>query len=138
MNLTVAKFGGTSMGNAQTMLGCAEIILSNPNAKVAVVSATSGTTNLLIELSESAQNQNWEKAYGIINKLSEKHLEIAKKLNASDEIKHDITKLIEEAETIAKGIFYLREISPRAMDSLLSIGERISSILFIISSLLKN
>ncbi len=130
MSLTVAKFGGTSMGSAHTMLACAEIILSNPNTKVVVVSATSGTTNLLIELAQHSINQDWSGSEQIIEKLLLKHFDIADKLNSPEEIKSEIKNIIDEAETISKGIFYLKEISPRAMDSLLSIGERISSMLF--------
>lgn len=128
--LTVAKFGGTSMGADASMLRCVDIILSNPNTRVVIVSATSGTTNQLIELANAASSLEWGKAESLILKLTERHLDIADKLNSSEEFKKNIEKIIDEAVTLAKGIFYLREVSPRTMDSLLSIGERVSSILF--------
>lgn len=129
-SLTVAKFGGTSMGSDVTMLGCADVILSNPDTRVVVVSATSGTTNQLIELANTACNSSWKKAQPIIAKILERHIDIAEKLNGSDELKETVKNIIDEAVTLAKGMSYLHEVSPRAMDSLLSIGERVSSLLF--------
>ena len=52
-NIVVAKFGGTSMGNAQSIRQVAEII-NGYDFIVAVVSATSGTTDQLIDLGEKA------------------------------------------------------------------------------------
>ncbi|STQ78363.1 Lysine-sensitive aspartokinase 3 [Hafnia alvei] len=49
-NTIVAKFGGTSVSNADAMQNSANIVLSNPNVRVVVLSASAGVTNLLVEL----------------------------------------------------------------------------------------
>ena len=68
-NLIVAKFGGTSMGNAQSIRQVAEII-KGYNSIVAVVSATSGTTDQLIELAEKAlAGENWEESFQNIKSI---------------------------------------------------------------------
>lgn len=46
----VAKFGGTSVANTDTIRQCAEIIKCSTRVKVIVVSAQSGVTNLLLKL----------------------------------------------------------------------------------------
>ena len=74
-NLIVAKFGGTSMGNAESIRQVAEIVKSYDSI-VTVVSATSGTTDQLIELGEKAlADENWEESF---QKLVEKHEKITK------------------------------------------------------------
>lgn len=47
--IKVAKFGGTSLADVEAMRRCAAIIGKDPDKRVIVVSATSGTTNLLTE-----------------------------------------------------------------------------------------
>ena len=49
-SVNVAKFGGTSVATFQTMCSCADVVLANPNTKVAVVSASAGVTNHLVKL----------------------------------------------------------------------------------------
>ena len=68
----VSKFGGTSMGDAVCMLRSAEICLQQTSS-VVVVSATSGTTNRLIELAQKAQSGKWEEAESLLILLREKH-----------------------------------------------------------------
>ena len=49
-NLCVAKFGGSSVANYEAMQNCANVVLGNPATHVVVLSASSGVTNLLVEL----------------------------------------------------------------------------------------
>ena len=48
----VAKFGGTSVANAEAMSRCAQVVVNNPKTRVVVLSASAGVTNLLVELSQ--------------------------------------------------------------------------------------
>ena len=52
MSHIVAKFGGTSLANFEAMSRCADVVLSSPNTRLVVVSASSGVTNLLVSLSQ--------------------------------------------------------------------------------------
>ncbi len=53
--LIVAKFGGTSVANAQAMDLCATLLEQNPATRVAVLSASSGVTNILVTLANGEQ-----------------------------------------------------------------------------------
>ena len=125
----VSKFGGTSMGDAQCMLRSAAVSLQQ-NSTLVVVSATSGTTNKLIELGQLARSSQNEKAQKLFLDIAEKHRQIGKDLEISSERKAQLESLFEELASINKGIYFLKDNSPRALDALVSMGERMSSVLF--------
>lgn len=53
--LTVAKFGGTSVVDAEAMSRCALILEQNPDTRLVVLSASSGVTNILVALASGEQ-----------------------------------------------------------------------------------
>ena len=119
-NLIIAKFGGTSMGNAQSIRQVAEIV-NGYDSIVAVVSATSGTTDQLIELGEKAlAGESWEEGF---QKLVAKHEKIINEL----EIELDLNPYFENLRKLLQGISLILELSLSAKDRLLTFGERISS-----------
>lgn len=127
--LVVSKFGGTSMGDAQCMLRSAQVsILQKSN--LIVVSAASGTTNLLIELAQIAEKKTWPDAEAIIKKISDNHLNISRDLNLRESDLKTIHSLLTELTAVAQGIFLLKDCSIKALDFLQSFGERLSSVLF--------
>ena len=69
--MKVLKFGGTSVGSAQRMKDVAKLIVSEKN--LIVLSAMSGTTNSLVEISDYLYKKNPDGANEIINKLSQKY-----------------------------------------------------------------
>lgn len=127
--LIVSKFGGTSMGDAQCMLRSAEVSFKQAS-KCIVVSATSGTTNDLIDLAKSAEKSSWEKTQAVILKIKTKHEKIARDLELADQDYLIMQAMFSELESMARGINLLVDCSNKAMDSILSFGERLSSILF--------
>lgn len=127
--IVVSKFGGTSMGDAQCMKRSAQVSLSQ-NANLVVVSATSGTTNLLIALGNKALNHEWPQLDTLIEDIRKRHLAIAQDLKLEDGGHTQLSKLFLELESIIKGIFYLKDLSLKALDALQSLGERMSSVLF--------
>lgn len=129
MSLVVSKFGGTSMGDAACMLRSADVSLQR-KSNIVVVSATSGTTNDLIKLGEVAEQGVAQEMINLLKKIEDKHLAIAKELSADAQSLADLKKLLVEADSIAKGIYLLRDCSTKAKDVLMSLGERMSSVLF--------
>ncbi len=125
----VSKFGGTSMGDAECMKRSAEVALAQ-NAKLVVVSATSGTTNDLIDLANTAEKNTWENASLILTKIKVRHLKIARDLEMSPDKIDGLNQLFEELESMSRGIHLLKDCSLKALDSIQSIGERLSSLLF--------
>ncbi|WP_127716181.1 lysine-sensitive aspartokinase 3 [Halobacteriovorax sp. HLS] len=126
-SIIVAKFGGSSMADATAMKRSAGVA-KNHHANIVVVSATYGTTNKLIKLSELAQSSDWESCEEIIADIREKHLSIAKDLEIEN--LEEIEGLLNEVETLSRGIFLLRDCSLKAFDAIQSLGERMSSVLF--------
>lgn len=127
-SLVVSKFGGTSMGDALCMLRSAEVVIKQ-GSKLVIVSATSGTTNDLIELAHTAEKSSWENASVIIEKIKTRHFKIAKDLELPLEEFRAIESLIQELESMSRGIHLLKDCSIKALDNMQSFGERLSSLL---------
>ncbi|WP_417335119.1 lysine-sensitive aspartokinase 3 [Halobacteriovorax marinus] len=125
--LIVAKFGGSSMADAVAMKRSANVAFEH-RANLITVSATFGTTNNLIKLSKLALESSWDDCESLIGEIVEKHHSIAKDLGLED--LSELNKLLEEARTIAKGVNLLRDCSAKAFDTIQSLGERMSSLLF--------
>ncbi|MBP9680835.1 MAG: lysine-sensitive aspartokinase 3 [Bacteriovorax sp.] len=125
----VSKFGGTSMGDAECMKRSAEVALAQ-KSNLVVVSATSGTTNDLIELAHTAEKSSWENAQLILTKIKVKHLKMARDLEMTPAKIDRLNQLFEEVESMSRGVHLLKDCSLKALDSLQSIGERLSSLLF--------
>ncbi len=126
LKVIVSKFGGSSMKDAEAITRSAKIA-ANRKSSVVVVSATYGTTNYLIDLSEKAKSGNLTEVDNILNSIKENHLRIARDLEAGEETLGELNILLEELETLAKGMTFLKDAPPKAMDRLLSLGERLSS-----------
>ncbi len=84
--MKVLKFGGTSVGSAQRMKEVAKLI-TDGERKIVVLSAMSGTTNTLVEISDYLYKKNPEGANEIINKLEAKYKQIIDELYATEEYK---------------------------------------------------
>ena len=69
--MKVLKFGGTSVGSAQRIKDVAKLITGSRN--IVVLSAMSGTTNSLVEISDYLYKKNPDGANEIINNLARKY-----------------------------------------------------------------
>lgn len=127
--IIVAKFGGSSMADLTAMKRSAQVGLGQ-KANIIVVSAVYGVTNLLVELSHTAQNKQWSDVESLLQQIHDKHYSILIEANASDDLKAQVDELLNEVKTLAQGMNLLKECSSRAYDSLLSLGERLSSTIF--------
>lgn len=84
--MKVLKFGGTSVGSAQRMKEVANLI-TDGERKIVVLSAMSGTTNTLVEISDYLYKKNPEGANEMINKLESKYKQHVDELYATAEYK---------------------------------------------------
>lgn len=128
-SINVMKFGGTSMGSAQAMLQSAQISVDR-QAKLVVVSAMSGVTNELIELARAAEVQNQVRADEALKLISEKHFIAAENLKVSQDVQKQLVQSLQDLKDLSRGIYLLQDCSLKAMDQILSFGERLSSLLF--------
>ncbi len=126
LKVIVSKFGGSSMKDADAIRRSAKIA-ADRGSSVVVVSATYGTTNYLIDLSEKAKLGDVAQVEAIIASIKDNHLTIARDLDAPASTLEEINALLEELETLGKGMTFLKDAPPKAMDRLQSLGERLSS-----------
>lgn len=84
--MKVLKFGGTSVGTPQRMKDVAKLI-NDGEKKIVVLSAMSGTTNTLVEISDYFYKKNVDGANEIINQLANKYRKHVEELYATDEFK---------------------------------------------------
>ncbi len=131
--LQVMKFGGTSVGNAECIARAAKIICQGAaqGRCVAVVSAMSGVTNRLIEAAKTAQTGNRSAALAVIQELLTLHeTALTTLVNNKDEgarVRAKLGAVLAEGSRFCEGTALLRELSPRTMDAISSLGERLSA-----------
>ena len=89
------KFGGTSVGTPQRMKDVAQLI-NDGQQKIVVLSAMSGTTNSLVEISDYYRKRNSEAAGSVINKLRTKYMQHLEELYTQEETKQKTRALLEE------------------------------------------
>ncbi len=122
--IKVAKFGGTSMADATAMRRCASIVKLDVDKRLIVVSASSGTTNLLTDLFNSLKS---DEKKNILAQIKEKHFRICKNLNNPEAVEGSMEILLNDLEEIS---MEKQVRTPKRKDIILSFGERISSLLF--------
>lgn len=91
--MKVLKFGGTSVGSAQRMKEVAKLITEGEK-KIVVLSAMSGTTNTLVEISDYLYKKNPEGANEIINKLEKQYKKHVDELYSTEEYKQKGLEII--------------------------------------------
>lgn len=100
--MKVMKFGGTSVGSPERMKSVSQLIINNGEPVFVVLSAMSGTTNTLIEISNYLYKKNPEGANDVINRLEQRYMQHVEDLYSTDEYK-SLTR------DFLKGVFqYLR------------------------------
>ena len=67
--MKIMKFGGTSVGKPERMQQVLELITKDNESKIVVLSAVSGTTNALVEISNHLNNRNKEAAKDLYIRL---------------------------------------------------------------------
>ncbi len=127
--IIVSKFGGSSMANELAMEKSAKVAHAQ-NSNIIVVSATFGTTDKLLKIIEKASLGDWASAEKLIFTVREMHFDAHYAIGKNEKTAEILKSLLSELETLAKGIFLLGEKSKKAIDQILSIGERLSSALF--------
>jgi len=85
--MKVMKFGGTSVGSPERMKNVASLITQSGEPTFVVLSAMSGTTNTLVEISDYLYKKNPEGANEVINALEKKYLGHVDELFSTDEYK---------------------------------------------------
>ncbi|MBI5828848.1 MAG: ACT domain-containing protein [Chloroflexi bacterium] len=137
MKTLVMKFGGTSVGSAEAIAQSAEIVKAAKNdwlAVAVIVSAMSGVTDLLLKGAHTAAAGDGQTFRAIARDLRAKHeaafhgLVGAIRVGAVHEspLQDRILPCLAEFESLCHAVNILGEGSPRALDAISSLGERMS------------
>lgn len=109
--MKVMKFGGTSVGSPVRMQNVAKLVTASEERVFLVLSAMSGTTNSLLEISNYLYKKNTDGANEIINRLEEKYLQHTEELYSTDKWKNETRNFIREIFT------YLRSFTKELFTS---------------------
>jgi aspartate kinase len=128
----VAKFGGTSVGDAAAIRRTAGIVKGRlPSGPVVVVSALAGTTNALLSAAEQAAAGNLVAAIATVQQLRERHLAAVRELisNGAEarELEAVESALFDELAHLVEALSVLGHATPRSMDAIASLGEQLSA-----------
>ncbi|MEI7989334.1 MAG: aspartate kinase, partial [Chloroflexota bacterium] len=128
------KFGGTSVGTAQAMGKSVQIIRESHEEwkrLVVVTSALSGITTLLLDSASHASRGDHSFFQQAITQIRSVHHGIIKELipdlERQAQIKQDINHIISEFSNLCEAISVLGEATPRALDAVAALGERMSA-----------
>ena len=94
--MKVMKFGGTSVGSPDRMKNVASLITESGDPTFVVLSAMSGTTNSLIEISNYLYKKNPDGANEVINTLEKKYMQHVEELYSTDEYKEKTREFLRE------------------------------------------
>lgn len=94
--MKVMKFGGTSVGSPERMKNVASLITESGEPTFVVLSAMSGTTNTLIEISDYLYKKNPEGANDVINSLEKKYMQHVSELYSTEEYRQKTCRFLSD------------------------------------------
>lgn len=131
--LVVMKFGGTSVGSVGALKNVVDIVKKardQGDEVVVVVSAMSGVTNLLLDSAHKAEAGDEETAHLARQEIAQKHGEATLHFLGDTPEREaalaEINSLLDEFESLCHGVRVLGELTPRALDVIGGLGERMS------------
>jgi aspartate kinase len=134
MSTLVMKFGGTSVGSPEAISQVAQILsnyASNWDRIVVVVSAMSGVTNALLQSAATAQVGDEDAYTAQIDQLRDQHRDTIRKLFPKNgertPLLATIDRFIAELNAYCRSIDVMGEVTPRGLDTIVSLGERMNA-----------
>ena len=130
--MKVMKFGGTSVGSVNSMLSVKRIVEAEKEPVIVVVSALGGITDKLINTSRmaAAGDAAYENEF---REIVARHVEMVREVLPPDEVRDGVQRrvdeLLNELKDIFQGIYLIKDLSPKTSDTIVSYGERLSSLI---------
>jgi len=129
----VMKFGGTSVGSVAALQNVVDIVIKHRqqgHEVLVVVSAMSGVTNLLLDSAHQAEKGNEAISRQARQQIAEKHaaatLHFLGNTPQQAEVMAEINAMLDEFTALCHGIRVLGELTPRALDVIGGLGERMN------------
>ncbi len=126
--MKVLKFGGTSVGSANSILNLKNIVESQDFPVVVVVSALGGVTDLLIKTARTASEGN-EAYKDMLQTIVRRHHDMINDVitDGREDLILETDALLAELSSIYHGVYLIRDLSPKTQATIVSYGERLSS-----------
>jgi aspartate kinase len=140
------KFGGTSVGSAEAFTQAADVVLEQAqqwDRLTVVVSAMSGVTDALIESAQAAASGDDQSSRGVVADLRARHHRVVDALLLPErcgepveepsqggehaQLQAAVDEYMDELADLCRSVHVLGEVTPRAMDAITSLGERLSA-----------
>ena len=126
------KFGGTSVGSVESILRVKRIVEAQQEPVIVVVSALGGITDKLIQTSRmaAAGDAAYENEF---REIVSRHVEMVKRVfaefDAQMTVQRQVGELLNELKDIFQGIYLIKDLSQKTSDTIVSYGERLSSLI---------
>jgi len=129
--MKVLKFGGTSVGSVNGILSVKKIVEAQEEPVIVVVSALSGITDQLYNITRLAcdGDKSYLAEYEI---MLARHLEVIDGVisdSKKEDILHQVQFQFNDLSNIFRGVSLIKDISTKIIDTIVSYGESISSII---------
>lgn len=128
--MKVLKFGGTSVGSAESILNVKKIVESQSEPVIVVVSALGGITDKLIKTSQLAVDgdASYQESF---KEIVERHENMVNTVIPAGERRENLMAVVreslEELKSIYQGVYLIKDLSPKTSAAIVSYGERIST-----------
>ena len=129
--MKVLKFGGTSVGSVESMSSVKHIVESCREPVIVVVSALGGITDKLIGTAKIAVEGGNAYEHGF-REIVDRHIAMihgAVDSHKRDELLSLVEPLLDELGNIFKGVSLIKDLSVKTLDTIVSYGERLSSLI---------
>lgn len=126
--MKVIKFGGTSVGSAENIRRVKEIVLQQNESAIVVVSALGGVTDKILNAARMASIGTGY-FHAELTEVKNRHYRIIEELfegNGND-VYDRVDKFLKEMEKILTGVTLVGELTPKTIDRIVGLGERMSS-----------
>lgn len=130
--MKVLKFGGSSVASVNSILNVKKIVEAIEEPVIIVVSALGGITDKLLETSSLASvgNLAYEKEFlGIVTRHLEVIDGVIENSTLHNEVREQTKCLLDELGNIFRGVFLISDLSDKTSDTIVSYGERLSSLI---------
>jgi len=126
--MVVLKFGGSSVASATQIKQVLHILTQQDKSMAVVVSALGGVTDALHQLGDLAANGDISYTEQL-KQVEARHINLVQELipiAKQSGVLSATKQMLNQLETILEGVFMIRELSPKTLDTLLSFGELLS------------
>ena len=130
--MKVLKFGGTSVGSVKSILSLKRIVENEAKRQpvIVVVSALSGVTDKLLEISQTALkgDERWRSEFDALVERHHNMIDaVITDIQDQEILFQKVDALLEQLRSIFFGVFLIHDLSEKTQDAIVAYGERLSS-----------